>query len=59
MCLIGTEQVMNKTVGEGKYYKAKGVITRVHDRYVAELKMLDTNHVLKIDQSDLETVIPG
>lgn len=50
---------MNRSVGDGAYYKGKGVILRVHDRYVAELKMIDTNHILKIDQADLETVIPG
>ena len=85
-------QVLNKEVGEGKYYKKKGVIEKVHDNYVGEVpgcldvdllhvsfaavplcvdrfhvfaypfrqvRMMDSGHVLKIDQADLETVIPG
>lgn len=52
-------KVINKHVGEGKYYKKKGVIVKVHDLFVAEVRMLDSGHVLKIDQADLETVIPA
>jgi len=52
-------KVMNKDLGDGKYYKQKGEIHKVHEREVAEVKMLDTGHVLKLDQDQLETVIPA
>jgi DNA/RNA-binding protein KIN17 len=51
-------KVMNKAVGGGKYHKEKGVIVKVHDLYVAEVEMLASGDVLKLDQQDLETVIP-
>jgi DNA/RNA-binding protein KIN17 len=41
-----------------KYYKQKGVVLNVIDDYTGEIEMLDTKDVLRIDQSDLETVIP-
>jgi len=52
-------KVINKSLAGGRYYKQKGVVQRVHDKFVAELKMNDSGHVLKIDQSELETVIPA
>lgn len=38
------------------YYKKKGAIVRLHDPYVAEVEMLDTGDVIRIDQAQLETV---
>lgn len=52
-------KVMNKTLAGGKYYKLKGVVEEVIDRYIAQVKMLDVGDVLKLDQSQLETVIPS
>eukprot|EP00741_Cyanophora_paradoxa_P014969 tig00020830_g14442.t1 len=52
-------KVMNKELKEGKYYKQKGVVEKVHDKYIAEIKMQETGHRLKLDQSQLETVIPN
>lgn len=51
-------KVMAKKLGD-KYYKKKGVVEDVQDRYVATVRMLDTDDVLRLDQSHLETVIPN
>eukprot|EP01134_Creolimax_fragrantissima_P000467 CFRG0467T1 len=51
-------KVINRKLAGGRYHKAKGEIIRVHDKYVAEIEMLDTGDVIKIDQAHLETVIP-
>eukprot|EP00457_Paulinella_chromatophora_P004995 gb/GEZN01005008.1/.p1 GENE.gb/GEZN01005008.1/~~gb/GEZN01005008.1/.p1 ORF type:complete len:411 (-),score=94.78 gb/GEZN01005008.1/:357-1589(-) len=52
-------KVMNKVVGDGAYYKKKGTVVKLHDKYVAEVKMLDTGHILKIDQEQLQNVVPN
>jgi DNA/RNA-binding protein KIN17 len=51
-------KVLNKNLAGGKYYKQKGVIESCPSTYVAQIKMLDFGDVLKLDQSQLETVIP-
>ncbi|GLT73652.1 hypothetical protein SLA2020_454950 [Shorea laevis] len=40
------------------YYKQKGVVGKVIDEYVGEIEMLESKHVLRVDQEELETVIP-
>lgn len=52
-------KVMNKKVGGGKYYKKKARIRKVIERYVGEVKMLDSGDRLRVDQEDLETVRKG
>ncbi|CAM9202353.1 unnamed protein product [Ascophyllum nodosum] len=52
-------KVMNKKVGGGNYYKKKGRLRKVVERYVGEVKMLDSGDRLRVDQEDLETVIPA
>ena len=52
-------KVMNKQVGDGKYYKQKGYIEKLVSSNVALVKMIDSGSVLKLDQSQLETVIPS
>ncbi len=37
----------------------QGVVERVIDRYVGELAMLDGGDVVRVDQAELETVIPS
>lgn len=49
-------KVMNKKVGGGKYYKKKARLRKVVERYVGEVKMLDSGDRLRVDQDDLETV---
>eukprot|EP00026_Physarum_polycephalum_P007578 Phypoly_transcript_07641.p1 GENE.Phypoly_transcript_07641~~Phypoly_transcript_07641.p1 ORF type:complete len:488 (+),score=128.10 Phypoly_transcript_07641:62-1465(+) len=51
-------KIMNKTLADGRYYKVKGVIQDCVDKYIAQIKVLDMGDVLKLDQSQLETVIP-
>jgi DNA/RNA-binding protein KIN17 len=51
-------KVINKKLKDGKYHKKKGIVERVQDQYVGEVRMLDTHHVLRLDQQMLETVIP-
>jgi DNA/RNA-binding protein KIN17 len=51
-------KVVAKSLGD-KYYKKKGVVTVVLDKYVAVVSMFDSGHKLKVDQAHLETVIPA
>eukprot|EP00644_Phytophthora_capsici_P013387 jgi/Phyca11/8556/fgenesh1_pm.PHYCAscaffold_29_\ len=45
-------------VGDGAYYKRKGVVKEVEDKFCATVALLDSGDVLRLDQDDLETVIP-
>ncbi|KAJ4826651.1 DNA/RNA-binding protein kin17 [Turnera subulata] len=51
-------KVMSKTLAEKGYYKQKGVVKKVIDKYVGEIEMLESKHKLRVDQEELETVIP-
>ncbi|XP_015885625.1 KIN17-like protein [Ziziphus jujuba] len=51
-------KVMSKALAQKGYYKQKGVVKKVIDKYVGEIEMLETKHVLRVDQEELETVIP-
>ncbi|KAL7609563.1 hypothetical protein Lser_V15G10391 [Lactuca serriola] len=51
-------KVMSKDLAEKGYYKQKGVIRKVIDKYVGEIEMLESKHKLRVDQEELETVIP-
>ncbi|CAN6929134.1 unnamed protein product [Brassica oleracea] len=53
-----TVKVMSKALAEKGYYKQKGVVREVIDNYVGEIEMLDSKHVLRVDQEELETVLP-
>ncbi|KAL8170213.1 hypothetical protein V2J09_022017 [Rumex salicifolius] len=46
-------KVMSKALAD-----KEGGCEKVIDKYVGEIEMLDTNHVLRVDQEELETVIP-
>ena len=50
-------KVISKKVPE-KYQKKKGVIERVEDKYLAYVRLNESNALIKLDQVDLETVIP-
>ncbi|KAL4857126.1 KIN17-like protein [Chlorella vulgaris] len=41
-----------------EYYKKKGVVLRVLDKYRGEIEMTDSGDVLQVDQKELETVVP-
>ncbi|XP_055614609.1 DNA/RNA-binding protein KIN17 [Uranotaenia lowii] len=51
-------KLVSKSLGE-KYYKEKGVVLEVIDRYRAKIRLLETGDKLKVDQAHLETVIPS
>ncbi|CAK9136230.1 unnamed protein product [Ilex paraguariensis] len=51
-------KVVSKALAEKGYYKQKGVVQKVIDKYVGEIEMLESKHVLRVDQEELETVIP-
>lgn len=54
-------RVKNKMIGKGQYYNKKGLVLNVIDKYVAEIKIdsdNDVNVIVRIDQAELETVIP-
>ncbi|CAM9004023.1 unnamed protein product [Rhodiola kirilowii] len=51
-------KVMSKALAEKGYYKQKGVVKRVIDKYVGEIEMHENKHKLRVDQEELETVIP-
>ncbi|KAJ8642346.1 hypothetical protein MRB53_019040 [Persea americana] len=51
-------KVMSKALADKGYYKQKGVVKKVIDKYVGEIEMLDSKHVLRVDQEELEMVIP-
>ncbi|GLI58405.1 hypothetical protein VaNZ11_000107 [Volvox africanus] len=52
-------KVLAKELKEHGYYKEKGVIDKVIDRYVGEVSMLSDGTVVRVDQAQLETVIPS
>jgi len=51
-------KVMSKLLAQKGYYKQKGVVKKVIDKYVGGIEMLASKHVLRVDQDELETVIP-
>lgn len=51
-------KIINKTLSDGRFYKQKGVVLRVLDDYVGEVKVGESQTILRLDQADLETVIP-
>lgn len=51
-------KIVTDTLGE-KYFKKKGVVVKVIDKYCAKVKLLDCDSKLKLDQAHLETVIPA
>lgn len=50
-------KLITKALGD-KFYKQKGVVVEVIDKYGAKVKMLETGEKVKVDQSHCETVIP-
>ena len=53
-------KVLNERVGGGRYFGKKGVVLRVEtDGFVAQVRMADSGDVLRVDQQDLETVVPA
>ena len=51
-------KVMSKALRESGYYKQKGVVVKVVDGYVGEIEMTGSGDVVRVDQAELETVVP-
>lgn len=51
-------KVMSKSLADKGFYKQKGVVKKVIGKYVGEIKMLESETILRVDQEELETVIP-
>ena len=51
-------KVIHRTLGDGKYYKQKGIVKKV-DGTNATVEMIKLDDVLLLDQQFLETVIPN
>ena len=51
-------KVLSKELREHGYYKEKGVVERVVDKYVGEIRMLQSGDIIRVDQEQLETVLP-
>jgi DNA/RNA-binding protein KIN17 len=60
-------RVITKKLDNGVYYKRKGVVTKLVDKYTAQVEILDSGpgpdkqdggDILQLDQEDLETVVP-
>ncbi len=52
-------KIMDKELGEGRFYKAKAYVRSLLSSFIAEVKLVESSHVIKIDQRDLETVLPA
>jgi DNA/RNA-binding protein KIN17 len=55
-------KIITHTLGDGKFFKAKGKVTSLVNEYVAFVQVtnLDSTTVtIKIDQDDLQTVLPS
>ncbi|GMI15861.1 hypothetical protein TrVE_jg5659 [Triparma verrucosa] len=50
-------KIKNKELADGKFYKKKGVVETVVEKYGAEVRVKDTVDVIILDQDDLETVV--
>ncbi|KAK9815421.1 hypothetical protein WJX72_003398 [[Myrmecia] bisecta] len=51
-------KVMSKELQQHGYYKKKGVVDRIKQKYLGVVRMLDSGDVLQVDQAQLETVLP-
>ncbi|PHT49177.1 hypothetical protein CQW23_13385 [Capsicum baccatum] len=51
-------KVVSKDWANTSYYKQKGIVRKVIDKYVGEIEMLESRDIVRVDQDDLETVLP-
>lgn len=51
-------KIITKSLGD-KYYKKKGVVESVENKFAAKVRLFETNDLIKLDQEHLETVIPS
>ncbi|KAL7481295.1 hypothetical protein ACHAW6_006983 [Cyclotella cf. meneghiniana] len=58
-------RIISKKLAGGEYYKRKAIVDKVIDKYQAEVEVLESHRkakdggdILRMDQDDLETVVP-
>ena len=51
-------KIVNKKLKDGAFYKEKAVVADVIDDFTGELHVISNGKKLRMDQEDLETVIP-
>lgn len=51
-------EIRDKILAKGKYYKARGIVEAVEDAYIVSVRVRDDGVLIKLDSSDLQTVIP-
>jgi DNA/RNA-binding protein KIN17 len=51
-------KIITNKLGE-KYLNKKGIVMAVKDSYIGIVKLVDSDTILKCDQSHLETVLPA
>ena len=51
-------KILNKEVGHGQFYNQKGTVVEIEDKYLAKVR-LENGTILKVDQDDLQTVLPA
>jgi len=52
-------KVMHEELAGGKYHRKKGLVEKVHDQYTADIRMVDSKDLIRLEQEMLETVIPN
>mmetsp|Transcript_99557 Transcript_99557/g.187232 ORF Transcript_99557/g.187232 Transcript_99557/m.187232 type:complete len:439 (-) Transcript_99557:50-1366(-) len=52
-------KVMHQDLADGKFYRKKGKVEKVHDRYTADVRMIEGKSLIRLEQEMLETVIPN
>lgn len=51
-------KIISKALKEYGYYQKKGKLLCVIDSFIGEIEMLDSGDIIRVDQAELETVIP-
>lgn len=59
ICVGIIVKVLDKQVGEGRYYKKKGKVSSLVSEYVGIVDMLESGDQLQLDEDDLQTVLPA
>jgi len=52
-------KVMNQELAGGKYHRKKGKVEKVRNQFSADIRMVETKDLIRLDQEMLETVIPN
>ncbi|CAE7364949.1 Kin [Symbiodinium pilosum] len=52
-------KVMHQDLAGGKYYRKKGKVEKVRKQFTADIRMVESRDLIRLDQEMLETVIPN